>query len=108
MKIELLKIPGCSGADVGHDRLRKVLDALGISETIRTIEIATEEQAVQFHFLGSPTLRINGRDVDSPANRTARYAVACRLYRSAGLADNAPSVAAIRRSVNDAVEAGSG
>jgi hypothetical protein len=104
VKIELFKIPGCSGADIAYDRLRDVLDKLGICETIRTIEIATEEQARRLRFPGSPTLRVDGVDVDPSDDRSARYAVACRLYKGSGSSDNAPSVAAIGRSLDDAVE----
>jgi hypothetical protein len=104
MRIELLKIPGCSGADVADGRLREILNELGIAETIRTTEIAGEEQAQRLRFPGSPTLRIDGRDVDPSADRTAQYAVACRLYRGSSAADNAPSAGAIRRAIHDAVE----
>jgi hypothetical protein len=104
MQIELLKVPDCPGADIAYNRLRDVLDQLGVGDTIRTIEIATDEQARRLCFPGSPTLRINGRDVDPYIDRTAEYAVACRLYTSGGLADNAPSVTAIRRSVTDALK----
>lgn len=104
MQVELLKIPDCPGADIAYDRLRAVLDGLGASETIRTVEITTEEQARRLRFPGSPTLRIDGRDVEPADDRIARYAVACRLYGSGGSADNAPSAAAIRRAVYDALE----
>ena len=104
MQVELLKILDCRGADIAYDRLREVLDRLGVGETIQTIEIATEEQAQRLRFPGSPTLRIDGRDVEPAADRVAQYAVACRLYGSGGSADNAPSAAAIRRSVYDALE----
>jgi hypothetical protein len=104
MRIELLKVPDCPGADVACDRLRAVLDGLGVGETIRTIEIATEEQARRLRFPGSPTLRIDGRDVEPAADSIAQHAIACRLYASGGSVDSAPSVAAIRRSVNDALE----
>jgi hypothetical protein len=104
MQVELLKIPDCPGADIAYDRLRQVLDGLGVGETIRTIEIATEEQARRLRFPGSPTLRIDGCDVEPAADRIGQYAVACRLYGSGGSADNAPSAAAIRRSVNTALE----
>jgi hypothetical protein len=99
MLIELLKIRGCPGADVAYDRLCEVLHGLGVEETIRTIEIATEEQAQQLRFIGSPTLRVDGRDVEGSPDPTAQYALTCRLYRSGGSVQNAPSSAAIRRAV---------
>lgn len=104
MQVELLKIPDCPGADIAYARLREILDHLGVGDTIRTIEIATEEEARRLRFPGSPTLRIDGHDVDPSGDRIAQYAVACRLYGSRGSADNAPSAAAIRRSVDDALE----
>jgi hypothetical protein len=104
MQVELLKIPDCPGADIAYDRLREVLDGLGVGEAIRTIEIATEERARQLRFPGSPTLRIDGRDVEPSAERIGQYALACRLYESRGTVDNAPSTLTIRRSVKAALE----
>ena len=36
--------------------------------------------AGKLNFLGSPTIRINGRDVADDQQKTERFALSCRLY----------------------------
>jgi hypothetical protein len=43
-------------------------------------EIRTHEEAGELAFPGSPTIRIDGRDVD-PAGAGAPPALSCRVYR---------------------------
>ena len=53
---------------------------------IEVREIETEEQALEEAFVGSPTIRINGRDVEEPS--VMRPGLTCRVYR---LRDGRPS-----------------
>ena len=53
---------------------------------IEVREIETEEQALEEAFVGSPTIRLNGRDVEEQSGQ--RPALTCRLYR---LRDGRPS-----------------
>ena len=42
-------------------------------------------------FLGSPTVRVNGRDVDPDAGSRIGYGVQCRLYRTPGGVTGTPA-----------------
>ncbi len=44
--------------------MREVLAEHKISQPIRILDITTEEEAVQHRFLGSPSIRIHGLDID--------------------------------------------
>jgi len=63
MKVELLYFGGCPG----HERARRALeDALaceGIRAKIKMIAVDTDEAAREYEFPGSPTIRIDGRDI---------------------------------------------
>jgi hypothetical protein len=49
--------------------------------------VPNAEAAVAQRFLGSPTIRIDGRDVEPGADERFGYAISCRMYRtSVGLA----------------------
>ncbi|MBL7492788.1 hypothetical protein I6A62_32855 [Frankia sp. AgW1.1] len=62
-----------------------------MSEPIRLQQIDDDRTAQTEKFLGSPTLRINGRDVDPTAERATGYGLQCRVYRTAdGLQGSPP------------------
>jgi hypothetical protein len=68
IKIACLFAPGCASR---HDTIALVDKAVGkleLSADIREIVIASPEEAARFRFLGSPSLRVNGRDIEPAAN----------------------------------------
>jgi hypothetical protein len=56
-----------------------VLAARGIEAEVVEHEVTTDEEAQRLRFPGSPTIRVDGRDVD-PAGAAARPALTCRIY----------------------------
>ncbi len=80
MKVELLYWDGCPSVAETRALLANALAAQGISEPIVEKEIVTHEDAVAARFPGSPTIRIDGVDVDA-AGADSRYALTCRIYR---------------------------
>lgn len=61
--------------------LEKVLARRGIDSPIEMREVRTDEEAETLRFPGSPTIRIDGRDID-PAGAEARPALTCRIYHT--------------------------
>ena len=61
--------------------LEEVLARRGIQSPIVMREVRTDEEAETLRFPGSPTIRIDGRDVD-PAGGSARPALTCRIYHT--------------------------
>lgn len=80
MRVELLYWDGCPSVTEARALLADVLAAQGITEPIVEQEIATHEDAVAARFPGSPTIRIDGVDIDA-AGADTRYALTCRIYR---------------------------
>jgi hypothetical protein len=79
MRIELLHWEGCPSTPEALGLLRDVLAERGIDEEIALHEVKTQADAESLRFPGSPTIRIDGRDVD-PAGEDARPALTCRIY----------------------------
>ena len=73
MRVELLISPGCSSRDETEKVLREVLSDLAPEATLRTIVVDSPEKAAKLKFPGSPTVRINGGDIESEANGTLNY-----------------------------------
>ena len=64
MRVELLYFDGCPSYHVLLPRLRELLVAASVSEEVALRRIESAEEAEAEHFLGSPTLRVDGQDVD--------------------------------------------
>jgi hypothetical protein len=99
VRIEFLFWEGCPS----HPEARALLDAVlaesGIDADVEMREVFTHEDAVALAFPGSPTIRVDGRDVD-PAGAAAPPSLTCRVYR---LADGRPSPVPSRQQLEEAL-----
>jgi hypothetical protein len=80
VRIEFLYWDGCPSHPEAEALLRDVLAARGLDAVVELREVTSQEQAEAERFPGSPTIRVDGRDVD-PAGSAARPALTCRIYR---------------------------
>lgn len=79
-RVQFLWWSGCPSWERSLARLREEMAALGLDPaTIEMHEVETNESAEREGFVGSPTIRVDGRDVqpldDQPVGLT------CRVYR---------------------------
>jgi hypothetical protein len=79
VRIELLYWDGCPSNPEAEELLRDVLASRGVDVEIERREIVTLQEAEAARFPGSPTIRIDGRDVD-PQGADSRPALNCRIY----------------------------
>ncbi|MGH2963680.1 MAG: DF family (seleno)protein [Microbacterium sp.] len=82
MTVELLYIAGCPNFEIAARKLHDELTRFGVTDEIELRLIRTAEEAERERFLGSPTIRIDSRDVDPNAQGRTDYGLKCRLYRS--------------------------
>ena len=80
MKITFFYYEECPSHEVALERLHSVVSEEGVQADIEVIKVETDEQAQSFQFIGSPTIRINGQDIDPPPP-DAYYALTCRAYQ---------------------------
>jgi hypothetical protein len=83
MRIELLYFDGCPNHDELQPHLRRLLADAGLDHDIDLVRIDTLEQAERARFLGSPTVRVEGVDVDPTAGERRDFGMKCRIYHSA-------------------------
>jgi len=81
VRVNFLYYEDCPSYDLALERLREVMEEEGISGEVEVFKVETEEQARELRFVGSPTIRVDGQDIDPPSD--SRYALTCRAYRSA-------------------------
>ena len=80
MRIEFLYWAGCPSHPEARALLDEVLAERDLSADVVVHEVTTHEEAERLAFPGSPTIRVDGRDVD-PAGAAGRAMLACRIYR---------------------------
>jgi hypothetical protein len=80
MQVELLFWAGCPSHPQALADLRSALAEAGLDpESVIVREILTDVAAGEEGFVGSPTIRIDGVDVDPPAGEPT--GLTCRIYR---------------------------
>ncbi len=97
--IELLSVEGCPSAAETAALLRRVLAEEERTEPLTTIVVETPAEAVARGFLGSPTVRVNGRDIEPARADEPGGALSCRLYRTATGESGVPPAALVRAAV---------
>ena len=102
MKIEILYFEGCPNHNSAVQRVQDVLIAEGIAAEVSEINVEETWAAHTHRFLGSPSIRVNGLDIE-PAARSARdYGVMCRTYEVEGRREGLPSRDMLRRAILEA------
>src|SRR5262245_56090310 len=69
--VDVLYFDGCPNVDVAMDHARKAVAAVGNGAEVRLVRVEGDEEAVRQQFLGSPTVRVDGLDVDVAARPRA-------------------------------------
>jgi hypothetical protein len=79
--VELLWWEGCPSTPETLELLRRVLREEGLDpDAVEVHEIESDEQAERERFPGSPTIRIEGEDVQPPGDGEP-IGLTCRVYR---------------------------
>lgn len=79
-RVELLFWDGCPSHPQALGELQAVMLALGLDpSSVSVREVPTGAAAQHEGFVGSPTIRIDGRDVVDPGGEPA--GLTCRVYR---------------------------
>ena len=80
LDIELLYFDDCPSWKNALETLEAIVEEYGITSTISLIRVETQEEAVSHGFVGSPTIRVNKKDL-FPADQ-GQFALGCRIYQT--------------------------
>ncbi|MCU0501115.1 MAG: DUF2703 domain-containing protein [Anaerolineae bacterium] len=80
VRVSFLYYEDCPSHKLALERLNQVLADEGIDAAVEIVKVETDAQAEQWRFVGSPTILVEGRDIDPPAP-SAQFALTCRAYR---------------------------
>jgi hypothetical protein len=80
MKIEVLYFQGCPNHLPAMQMLREILDSLGREDKIYEMEVGSQAEAEATRFVGSPSIRVNGSDIEPWARTAKDFGLSCRTY----------------------------
>jgi hypothetical protein len=82
MKVEILYFDGCPTYRQTEQTLRSVLAQEDIKAEVELLAVNTDEDARRLRFPGSPTIRVDGRDL-FPVPERDNWRLGCRVYATA-------------------------
>jgi hypothetical protein len=100
MKVEFLYFTDCPNRLPALERIKEILQEERCGAEVREILVPDVQAAQRTKFLGSPTIRVNGIDIEPIARERRDFGFMCRRY-SGGL----PSHELIRTAVRSALVA---
>jgi hypothetical protein len=80
--VEILYFDGCPNYRAVLERVEYLAAELGLEPELRLIKVEDVASAERTRFLGSPTIRVDGRDIEPGADKRDGYQLACRVYRT--------------------------
>ena len=101
MKIEVLYVPNCPNHAVALERLREILAGESLEAHLNEVLVSSAEMAQSVRFPGSPTIRVNGRDIEPQEEEIATFGLMCRLYAGG---NGAPSHQRLRDAIRRALD----
>lgn len=82
VRIELFVREDCPNRGMALIVVERVVDETGIPAEIEVVEVESDDDAETYRVLGSPTVLVDGRDVDPQPSGYADYTTDDRIYRT--------------------------
>ena len=79
-RVEILYVDECPNVEETRALVEHVAGQLRVDPEIQLVEVPDAEAARRLGFRGSPTVRVNGCDVEPAAAERDEIAFSCRLY----------------------------
>jgi len=93
--VELLYFEGCPSYELVWQELFEVIGAAGVDACVRPVLVATLAEAQELGFPGSPSVRVNGVDVEG---HEGPGTLSCRVYAENG-GKNRPSKGVLHKAL---------
>jgi hypothetical protein len=80
--VEVLYFDGCPNHEPSLALVERLSRELGIEPRIELVNVPDQEAAQRLRFLGSPTIRVAGIDVDPRTEERTDFGLSCRIFRT--------------------------
>ena len=102
MEVRLRYFEGCPHWQILHDRFREALRTEGMASVEPILErVETSEDADRLHFIGSPTILVDGRDPFAEGTE-ASFGLTCRVYQTPEGLAGSPTLEQLRTALRAA------
>ena len=82
VRIEILARKDCPGRGMAISVVEKAVAETGVPAEIEVVDVISQEHAQEYLLPGSPTVRVDGRDVDRQPNGRIEFTSDDRVYRT--------------------------
>lgn len=103
--VEILTFDGCPNAEPAINTLEQAAAGLRLETDLHLIDVPNPQAADRMRFLGSPTIRVEGQDVEPGADDRDQFVLACRVYQTKQGASGVPPHAWISEALQRAADA---
>ena len=104
--VEILYFEDCPNHQPARALVERIATELRVEPEIHVVDVPNADAAIQLRFLGSPTVRVNGRDVEPGAEERGEFALSCRVYRTEHGFSGQPEERWIRDALTEAATRG--
>ncbi|MDQ3863750.1 MAG: thioredoxin family protein [Actinomycetota bacterium] len=98
MKVEILYFDGCPTYKTASKTLREVLAEEGIDAEVELVAVNAEEDARRLRFPGSPTIRVEGKEL-FPVSEREDWRLGCRVYATPEGLEGSPTAEMLREAL---------
>jgi len=84
MKVQVLTFDGCPHRERTIDAVQAAAYAVGAAIDLERVRVQPGSDLVGLRFLGSPTVLVDGVDVEPSARSRTDFAFGCRVYGPSG------------------------
>lgn len=100
-RVEILYFEGCPNHEAARALVEQVAAELRVEPEIALVRVPDADAAVQHRFLGSPTVRVDGR-VEPNAEERGDFVFSCRVYRTERGFSGQPDAGWVREALSNA------
>jgi hypothetical protein len=98
VRIEILGFAGCPNLEPTVRRVHQIASAMDLPADITVRMLDDADDPALCRFLGSPTVQVNGIDIEPAARSRMDFAFGCRVYGETGT----PPASMIETAIRDA------
>lgn len=100
-RVEVLVFEGCPHVDSTMQLVREVIAA--DAPDAQLVQVTVDASSAESHrFLGSPSVRVDGVDIDPDAAGRDQFRLGCRVYRTANGMSGTPPLELVREALRRA------
>jgi hypothetical protein len=99
LTVKVFYIDGCPNHQTTVERVNELLEEMALTADVVQVRVADSASAVASRFLGSPTVHVDGIDVEPSSRADSQFGIMCRTYLDGGKRQGFPPKELIRQAL---------